>query len=81
MSNNQIYPPDQIKKAISILEAMLEPNAPDLSIEFDLYYKYMEKCAEYRVEISHALRSVDSMLKRKNVPVQNNVENINTSQP
>lgn len=65
MSNNQIYPPDQIKKAISILEAMLDPNSPDLSIEFDLYYQYMEKCAEYRVEISQALRSVDSMLKKK----------------
>ena len=91
MSNNQIYPPDQIKKAISILEAMLEPTAPDLSIELNWYLEYMNK---YYIGMNKKLRGenysmnylnrmlerIEYSLKNKLINVQKSVENINTSQ-
>jgi len=72
MKNNQIYPPDQIKKAISILEAMLEPNAPDLSIQLNSYLEYMNEYYNAKYYLNSKLEGIEAKLKS----VQNNVEKI-----
>jgi hypothetical protein len=75
MSQNN-YPPEQIKKAISILLAMLQPNAPELSEEFDLYYKYIKDHYTYKYELNNKLNEINRLLTKKLCDVQNPVEKI-----
>ena len=72
MKNNQIYPADQIRKMISILEAMLELNAPDLSIELNSYLEYMNEYYNAKYYLNSKLEGIEAKLRS----VQNNVEKI-----
>jgi hypothetical protein len=64
---------------ISILEAMLEPNAPDLSIQLNSYLEYMNEYYKAKYYLNRKLEGIEYVLTRlKNV--QKSVENINTSQ-
>jgi len=72
MKNNQISPADQIRKMISILEAMLELNAPDLSIELNSYLEYMNEYYNAKYYLNSKLEGIEAKLRR----VQNNVEKI-----
>lgn len=72
MKNNQIYPADQIRKMILILEAMLELNAPDLSIELNSYLEYMNEYYNAKYYLNSKLEGIEAKLRR----VQNNVEKI-----
>ncbi len=64
------YPKDQVKKAIEILEAMLQDNAPSLSYEFEKYYEYMKLCWKHKQEQSEALSKFENAMSKV---VNNNV--------
>lgn len=64
------YPKDQVKKAIEILEAMLQDNAPSLTYEFEKYYEYMKLCWRHKQEQSEALSKFENAMSKV---VNNNV--------
>jgi hypothetical protein len=63
--NNTLYTTEQIKKAISILETMLLPDAPELSEEFHLYYEYMQQHSKAKIELQNKLNNVERKINKK----------------
>ena len=64
MKQTRNYPTEQVKTAIAILSAMLEPDAPELTHEFNLYYEYMLLCSKNESLQQEALSRVEGKLNK-----------------